>query len=380
MEHFDVIIVGAGPAGSVTAHTLAKNNISCAVFERRRAPGFPVCCGEAVSEASLKAAGLFHGSYIDKKIEGFRIFFPNGKYFAVKSPGCLINREKFDRHVFDLAVGAGAKPFLRHTVVSAKKTETGFEVFTNSGSFTCKYLVGADGPKSIIDALFFNNRRKLADAVQYKLPKPAYRYDSGAYIDFFYDHISGYYMWLFDKSKEINAGGCVADKELLRGFIKKHLGVEESGHIGFCRGAIPSGGIKDKIFNDNVFLVGDAAGLVNPVTLAGIHSALLSGKICAYCIFGEVRLGKKESPAIYEKVIKKQPFASKELKYLASRCFTLPESVLNFLGEYFDSRDNTYKNPFKFIKLAFKYPAVPANIKPLFMLRKLLKTGADKLW
>jgi hypothetical protein len=35
---------------------------------------------------------------------------------------------------------------------------------------------------------------------------------------------------------------------------------------------------------------------------------------------------------------------------------------------------------FKFIKLAFKYPAVPANIKPLFMLRKLLKTGADKLW
>lgn len=380
MSHFDVIIVGAGPAGSVTAHTLAKNNISCALFERRRVPGFPVCCGEAVSEASLKAAALFHGSYIDKKVAGFRIFFPNGKYMSVRSPGCLINRDKFDRYLFDLAVGAGARPFLRHTVITAKRTAEGFEVATNNGSFTCKYLVGADGPRSLIDTLFFNNRRVLADAVQYKLPKPAYHYDRGGYVDFFYDHASHHYMWLFDKSTEINAGGCVSDKELLRDFIKKRLGTPESGHSGFCRGSIPTGGIKDKIFDNNVFLVGDAAGLVNPVTLSGIQSALLSGKICAYCIFGETRLGKKESPAVYEKVIKKQAFASKDLKYLSSECFDLPAGVLDMLGEYFDSREFSYKNPLKFARLALKYPAVLAKIKPLLMLRKLLKTSADRLW
>ncbi|MGD0566562.1 MAG: hypothetical protein ABSA34_04430, partial [Candidatus Goldiibacteriota bacterium] len=172
----------------------------------------------------------------------------------------------------------------------------------------------------------------------------------------------------------------VTDKELLRGFIQKHLGSEVSGHIGFCRGKIPSGGIKDKIFNKNVFLVGDAAGLTNPITLAGIYSALLSGKICAYCIFGEVNLGKENSPGVYEKVIKKQAFAEPDLKYLAARCFNLPQEMLLLLGEYFDSKDNRHKDFFKFIKLAFKYPAVLAHIKPLFKLRKLLKSGADKLW
>jgi geranylgeranyl reductase family protein len=380
MPHFEVVIVGAGPAGSIAAHTLAKNNISCAILERRKSPGFPVCCGEAVSEASLKAAGIFHGSYVDKKIPGFRIFFPNGKYMTVNSPGCLINREKFDRYIFDLAAEKGAKPFLKHRVLSAKRNAGGFEVATDNSNFTCKYLVGADGPESLIDTLFFNNGRKLVDAVQYKLPKTAYKYDSNGYIDFYYDASSSRYMWVFEKSKEINAGGCVADKELLRRFIKKQFGVEESGHAGFCRGKIPAAGIKDKIFDNNVFLVGDAAGLVNPVTLAGIYSALLSGKICAYCIFGEVKLGKANSPGVYEKVINKQPFASPDLKYLASRCFDLPQEVLLFLGEYFDSNDYRHKDFTKFLRLALKYPAVLADIKPLFKLRKLLKSGADKMW
>ncbi len=380
MNNFDVIIIGAGPAGSTAAYTLAKSGISCAVIEQKKTPGKPVCCGEAVSEASLKAAGLLHGSYVDRKINGFRIFFPNNKHFFVNSPGYIINRDKFDQYLFALAVKNGANTFLSHKAGTIKRTDTGFEVLTNKGSFACKYLIGADGPESLVDALFFNNRAVLAQAAQYKLPKTNYHYNSTDYLDFYYDTLSNYYFWIFEKTREINAGGLVKNKEVLIEFIKKHVPGGDFKYKGFCRGSIPISGIKDKIFSQNAFLIGDAAGLTNPVTFAGIYTAILSAKICAYSIYGEVKMGKKESPALYEKAVRKQYFASNDLKYAAKHCFSLPQEVLDFTGEYFSGRHFKTKDVLAFVKLAFKHPVIFGYLIPLLKNRKLLKDKINHLW
>lgn len=380
MNNFDVIIIGAGPAGSTAAYTLSKSGISCAIIEQKKTPGDPVCCGEAISEASLKAAGVYNGSYVDKKVKGFRIYFPNKKHFFVNSPGYIINRNKFDQYLFDLALKNGATAFLKHKAETIKKTDTGFEISTNKGIFTCKYLIGADGPKSLVDALFFNNRTALAQAVQYKLPKTGYHYDSADYLDFYYDTLSNYYFWIFEKTKEINIGGLVTDKNILIDFINKQFPKEHFKYTGFCRGQIPINGIKDKVFSQNAFLIGDAAGLTNPVTFAGIYTAIISAKICAYSIFGEVKLGKKESPAIYEKAIRKEFFASKDLKYAAKHCYSFPQEVLDFIGEYFQGRHFGTKDAISFIKLAFKHPVIFKYMIPLIKHRKLLKDKINHLW
>lgn len=380
MNNFDVVIIGAGPAGATAAFTLAKSGISCAIIEQKKTPGEPVCCGEAISESSLKAAGLLHGSYVDKKIKGFKIHFPNDKYFFVDSPGYVINRNKFDLHIFDLALKNGAKAFLRHKAQTIKRTETGFEVSTNKDVFSCKYLIGADGPKSLVDTLFFNNRTVLAEATQYKLSKSDYKYNSNNYLDFFYSTLSNYYFWIFEKTKEINIGGLVKNKETLNAFINKHFPNQTFQHKGFCRGLIPIGGIKNKIFNQNAFLIGDAAGLTNPVTFAGIYTAILSAKICAYSIYGEIKMDKKESPAMYEKTIRKQHFVSKDIQYAAKYCYSFPQEVLNFIGEYFSGRNFGTKDFFRFIVLAFKYPIIFRHILSLIRHRKLLKEKINHLW
>ena len=380
MNNFDVIIIGAGPAGSTAAYTLAKSGISCAVIEQKKKPGEPVCCGEAISEASLKTAGILHGSYVDKKITGFRIFFPNNRHFFVNSPGYIINRDKFDQYLFALAVKNGASTFLKHKAETIKRTDAGFEVLTNKGLFSCRYLIGADGPKSMIDTLFFNNRTILTEAAQYKIRNDGCRYDSGNYLDFYYDSLSNYYFWIFEKTREINAGGLVKNKEILIEFIKKHVPAWDLKHKGFCRGLVPIGGIKDKIFSQNAFLIGDAAGLTNPVTFAGIYTAVLSAKICAYSIYGEVKMGKKESPALYEKAVRKQYFASNDLKYAAKHCFSFSQEVLDFIGEYFSGRHFGTKDVLKFITLAVKHPVIFGYMIPLLKHRKLLKDKLNYLW
>ena len=380
MQNFDVIIIGAGPAGSTAAYTLAKEGISCALIEQKKTPGEPVCCGEAISEASLKTAGVLHGSYVDKKIEGFKIHFPNNKHFFVKSPGYVINRNKFDHYLFDLAVKNGAKPFLKCKAETIKRTESGFEIQTTKGAFSAKYLIGAEGPKSLVDALFFNNRTELVDATQYKLPKPHYKHDSGNYIDFYYDTLSNYYFWIFEKQKEINVGGLVKDKQILLDFIKKRFPKEDFKYEGFCRGTIPMGGIKEKIFNQNAFLIGDAAGLTNPVTFAGIYTAIISAKLAAYSIYGDLKMGKKEAPAYYEKAVRKQYFANKDMKYAAKHCYAFPQEVLDFIGEYFEGRHFGTKDVFKFLKLALMHPIIFRHLRPLLKHREILKDKYNFLW
>jgi digeranylgeranylglycerophospholipid reductase len=380
MNNFDVLIIGAGPAGSMAAYTLAKSGISCGIIEQKKVPGYPVCCGEAISEASLKAAGIYNGSYINRKISGFRVFFPNNKFFFVKSPGCVINRDKFDSYIFNLAKESGARVFLKHKALAMKRIESGFEVTTDKGTFTSKYLIGADGPRSMVDSIFFKNMTVNLDSCQYKLTKSKYKYQSSDFVDFYYDNLSNYYFWIFEKIKELNIGCCENDKEILKKFIRNHFNVPDFEYTGFCRGQIPIGGIKNKIFDNNVFLIGDAAGLTNPVSFAGIFTAILSAKVCAYSIYGAEKMGKKESPKIYERVIRKQGYAHKSLKYVSARCYKFPQEVLNFIGEYFDGRDFRTKDYMRFLKLLIKHPIILLHVLPLIKHRQLLRHNLGSLW
>ena len=282
--------------------------------------------------------------------------------------------------MFGLAKENGAKVFLKHKAETIKRTTEGFEVSTSKGQFSAKYLIGADGPRSLVDTLFFNNRTELVDAAQYKLSKENYHYDSVNYIDFYYDTLSNYYFWIFEKKKELNVGGLVKDKQVLIDFIMKHFPKENFKYEAFCRGKIPLAGIKEKVFNQNAFLIGDAAGLTNPVTFAGIYTAVLSAKIAAYSIYGELKMKKKHPAGIYEKAVRKQYFANKDMKEAAKHCYSFPQEVLDFIGEYFNGRDYGTRDVVGFIKLAGKHPVILKYLIPLLKHRKLLKDKINNLW
>ncbi|MCE5299768.1 MAG: NAD(P)/FAD-dependent oxidoreductase [Spirochaetia bacterium] len=380
MKNYDVIVVGAGPAGSGAAMALARCDINCAIFEQRKTPGQPVCCGEAVSLASLKTAGVYSESYIDRKVEGFRIFSPNGKFFTVASPGCVINRDKFDALLYDIALKSGARGFTGHRVTDIKRTAEGFEVTTNEGVYGCKFIVGADGPRSTVDSILFGNPVEMVEAMQYNLPKNGFPYSSPGYIDFYYDNLSKYYFWIFEKSTTVNVGGVVSDKAALHAFIKKHFNRDVPEQAAFCRGVIPASGIKKKIFDNHAYLAGDAAGLANPVSFAGIYTAVLSGKYCGYSIAGYFRNRKKKALKSYDRIIRSKPYAKKDLVGIGKESFSMPEEILNFTGDYFDGRSYRTKDVVKFLKMAAKQPSVLKYILPLARNRHLLRYNVNNLW
>lgn len=373
---YETVIIGGGPAGLSAACCLAKAGRSVCVLEQKKEIGRPVCCGEAISAASLEKSGFFDGSYIDSKVSGFRVFFPNNMYFSVDSPGYLLNRDKFEKYLAARAEQAGAKIFLRTRVTGMDGDRGMAWVNTPAGTVNAEFIIGADGPSSVVERAFFSNSFHSLDAMQFKIKKEAFPYSCGGWLDFYYDTLSPYYFWVFEKQDEFNVGGLVNDRKILLEFIKKHFPAAAAENAFFSRGKIPMHWIKKNVQKNRAFLAGDAAGLTNPVTFAGIYTALESGKAAAESVINY----ENDEPAAFYKRLKKAIYLGPDVKKAADYCYKYPGPVLDFIGDYFRNRDYKTVEVAEFLKLAVKTPSVFGSLSRLLAHRRLLLSHRDDLW
>jgi len=380
MKVFDVIIIGAGPAGCAAAYNLAKNGISTAVLEQKKEIGVPICCGEAISERVLKQSGFYDDSYIDSKVKGFRVYMPNMKYFFVDTPGFLVNRDKFDKYIASFAEKAGAKIFLRTKASAIKYSGKDFEIESGGDVFKSKILIGADGPESLVDRTFFKNKYLLTPAFQYKLAKNSINFIADGYLAFYYDSQSDYYMWVFEKSRELNVGGGCASKSNLDSFISRLFGRISGKPLAFVHGYIPVSGIKKTVYKHKALLIGDAGGLVNPASLAGIYPALVSAREAASVIVEYFRTGREKSLRKYENRLRKYSFANSTFLNEAKSCYKYPEKILNLIGDYFVSDSFLKKDHKAFFKVSSKNPVLLKYIPRLLSHKNVFKHHRFELW
>src|SRR6266498_2073478 len=162
MNHFDVLIVGAGPAGSFAAERLARGGVSVALFDGRP-PGEPKACGGGVTSKALKAWPHLLEA-VGRTIDELDMYSPSGKHLHLKldEPFAVYSRIAFDTFLRDRAREAGAKVFAEKVSTRGIKRAEGdaaadgtsaypWIVHTQSGAeFSTKYLVGADGANSPI--------------------------------------------------------------------------------------------------------------------------------------------------------------------------------------------------------------------------------------
>jgi digeranylgeranylglycerophospholipid reductase len=377
---YETVIIGGGPAGLTAAYCLAKAGRQACVLEQKKEIGKPVCCGEAISAKSLENSGLFDDSYVDSKVKGFGIFFPNNKFFRVESPGYLINRDKFEQFLATQAEKHGAKILTATKAVGMTADRGVIRVNTPAENINADFIIGADGPDSAVERAFFSNSYNFLDAAQFKIEKNRFPYSCGGWLDFYYDALSPYYFWVFEKKDGFNIGGLVNDKNTLQEFIKKRFPLAKTDNAPFSRGKIPMSWIKKSIHKSRIFLAGDAAGLTNPVTFAGIYSAIASGKAAAGSIVRYSYSRRQEALDAYPGKIKQAIYSDKSIRSIAGRCYKFPPEVLDFIGEYFDGRDFRTKDYLKFIKLALKTPVIFGSLFPLFSHRQLLKKHRDDIW
>ncbi len=293
----DIVVVGAGPAGSLAARTAAENGATTILLEEHPKVGYPIYCAEGLSLGGLKDAGVEpKPPIVCQEISKARVFSPNRDYIELTSTnwkGYTLNREVFDSLLAEMAVEAGAD-LLTSTKATDLILEDGVAVGVKAVSgeetleISAKVVIGADGHASMI-------RRKaglgewfpdVVTCAQYKLGGLELE-EPGVNEFYLGREISpGGYAWVFPKSAEVANVGLGVRKihtespiKYLKRFVANDPRFKDA-EIQLVNGGIcPVSGVLDKAVSDGLMLTGDSAGQLIPATGAGIHTGIESGKM-----------------------------------------------------------------------------------------------------
>jgi len=293
----DVAVVGGGPAGSSAARAAAAAGAHVVLLEEHPVIGSPVFCAEGLSLNGIKDAGLEPvAPLVAQKITKARVFAPNRNYIDLTSDnwvGYTLNRQFFDKAIGDLAVKAGAE-LMTDTKVSGVFRENGkvagvvAECGGEQVKVKAKVTIGADGYWSIVRRSAGMERwyPDVVTCAQYQLG--GLHLDDPSTNEFYVGtcYAPGGYAWVFPKNEETaNVGLGVRNIHnepainYLRKFLDSDPRFEDAKVLRRNGGVTPVSGMLDKIVDDNLMLVGDAAGQLVPMTGAGIHSGIEAGKM-----------------------------------------------------------------------------------------------------
>ena len=282
-EPYDIVIIGAGPAGSCAAQAAAQRGARVLLIDRRQRVGIPVQCAEFVPQWIFRHASL-PSTCIIQGVEKMVTHLPNGTSYEMKSPGYMLDRSLFDKELAASAVLSGAKISIATKAVGLSPEGLVVERGSKKETIPSKVFIGADGVSSSIARMLGQLPLKTIAALQYEvvLSEPRRHVDV-----YFHKDYEGGYAWLFPKGRTANAGvGLVLSKAsqlptLLDNFLdclvksKTLYGIQIVSETG---GSIPCEFYRKNLF-ENALLAGDAAGHAHPITGAGIFNAVVGGEI-----------------------------------------------------------------------------------------------------
>jgi digeranylgeranylglycerophospholipid reductase len=305
VETPDVVVVGLGPAGGRAAAVAAAAGLSVVALERRRSAGTPVQCAEFVPHPIEYEVVNVRAVTAQKVARMLTFVDGHAPDVTADFRGFMIDRAAFDLMLAQEAAQNGAECRYGEGVLSIDNEGT---VYTSAGAeLHARVLIGADGPRSQVGAAINAINRELVDTrqvtVSLVLPHDA--------TDIFLKpEYYGGYGWLFPKGAVANVGLGVAIegrlhlKPLLTALCirladERRIGTKIFALTG---GAIPVGGrlrAVGRLGRTAVLLAGDAAGLTNPVTGAGIASAVQSGALAGRTAV-DLLSGRSQAPDEYE--------------------------------------------------------------------------------
>jgi digeranylgeranylglycerophospholipid reductase len=305
----DLIIVGAGPAGSMAAKTSAEKGLDVVLLEKRQEIGVPVRCGEIVDKRSFSELITPDPSWIATEVSGARICAPDGSNWVISeskssdSACYVLKRKIFDRALALRAAQAGADIMVKTRALGLLKMDgrpcgilalhLGKQI-----KIEAPLIIGADGIESkvgrwagIETAL---KPEDIGTCAQFLIQDSSIDMD---YYEFFLGNQSapGGYVWSFPKGKDLaNVGiGIQGSRSkpgeplrLLKDFVRKKM--PNAKILDLVVGGVPGSGPLDKFTADGIMLIGDAARQSDPLVGAGIvigmWAGIIAGEVAANAI------------------------------------------------------------------------------------------------
>lgn len=296
IERPHVLVVGLGPAGGRAAAVAAAAGLDVVAVERRSQAGSPVQCAEFVP-AMIEHDVPQVRSVTRQSVARMLTFIENEKPEETREfRGRMIDRGALDRMLAQEAARGGAD--CRYGLSMLRIENDGTVHTSDGGALRPRILIGADGPRSRVGAAIGRVNQALVDTRQVTVPLVLPHDATDIFLSADY---RGGYGWLFPKGAVANIGLGVEIgfrhrlKPMLSALLERLAASRRIGTRACCLtgGAIPVGGRLRAIGalgQTAVMLAGDAAGLTNPVTGAGIASAAqsgaLAGRAAAECLDG----------------------------------------------------------------------------------------------
>ncbi len=292
MHSFDVIVVGAGPAGATTARHLARSGLKTLLLEKEKIPRYKPC-GGGVTAKVARVLDVDFSPTVEDTIEGLSVAYGWRKRFPVQTGrtlGWCVMRDKFDAVLAEYADKAGAELRDNSPVTRVQLEADGARVQTRREELRAEVVVGADGANGIVArAAGLNKSRRIAAALEAEMDLSSSAVETWRrvwHLD--YAAIPGGYGWIFPKAEHLSVGVGTFRPEArlnLRQVLNRYLASEPTlqsptkvklrGHL------LPMGGRGAPAHAPRVMLVGDAAALTDPFTGEGIYAAIKSGAIAA---------------------------------------------------------------------------------------------------
>ncbi|NPU83768.1 MAG: geranylgeranyl reductase family protein [Syntrophaceae bacterium] len=292
---YDVIIAGAGPAGTAAGRMLAESGARVLILDKARFPRQKPC-GGGLPPHIVPLVGPLPGHVLESSVGRVRFSYAGGRPFDVvlDPPGIvMVMRDRFDDHLLQCAEEAGCEVREGLEVTGASEGDDSVEVVTeDGGSWRSRWLIGADGPLSrVARTVGLFPRRSLGIGLSAETevsPADLERWGGTICIDF--GVVPEGYGWVFPKRSHLSCGMATMLPRLpdirrrLQDFLdrtpatKGRIRTRFQGHlIPYCDGT-------PAITSRRTLLAGDAASLVDPLTGEGIHFAVLSGRMAARVI------------------------------------------------------------------------------------------------
>jgi geranylgeranyl reductase family protein len=292
-NNYDVVIIGAGPAGATLAYELATRRIRVLVIEKSTLPRYK-CCGGGLTVKAAKLAGIKINDLADNVISGAVITLKgNHPYYGDSTIPIMytVMRENFDHALIKRAQMAGAEILQEAEVHTLQTDDSNVRISTTKGEYRSEFLAGAYGARSqIANAIGITNQSayKLGLTCEVQVSREdLVRWRTRVGIDL--GRVQGGYGWIFPKVDHLSVGvACSISKaKRLRHILREYLDSFkfERYTVSNCNaGLLPLMVGQPNVARGRVTLLGDAAGLADPLTGEGIFNAILSAQLCAKSI------------------------------------------------------------------------------------------------
>ncbi|KXS41648.1 MAG: geranylgeranyl reductase [Methanolobus sp. T82-4] len=304
---YDIIVVGAGPAGSTAAMYAAQRGMSVLLVDKKKDIGTPLQCGgflphyetlrELVPNAELPyTLEEIPESCIHTSTSYQRFIAPDGMSKGFHVNADAIDRRRFDKHLATLAGKAGAQLLVGTNVLEVDGTELLLDGAFGEFDVKAKIIIGADGPNSIVAKA--NNMLRDADPMG---TGTAFEYElSGVDVDreavemyFGKDYVPGGYAWIISQGGDTaNIGVGIREamfeqhmcaRDYLEKFMYEHPiasgKLEGASIVSVVAGLVPVGGAPKVTATKDTVIAGDAAGHIIATNGGGISTAMVGGRI-----------------------------------------------------------------------------------------------------